>query len=272
MLKNTFFAIALFTFCAVLSCKSLTRDIEITLPTTTQQLQVECYLRPNFPYLLSLNETNDYFNSNLATIKSVTNALVTVTHQGRTDTLREINVPYGGKNITIYANPTFVPNDTINEFRLDIKTADNRILWATARIKPPVKIDSLQQLKSPTDGKYSCIAVIKDNPKVRNFYRLITYKNSRDSLPDRTVRFNDQLTNGQDIISATGYRFSPKDTLYWQLYHIEQTYYDFLQSASSASSANGNPFAQPALLRSNIKGGIGIFTGMSMTERILIIK
>ena len=90
-------------------------------------------------------------------------------------------------------------------------------------------------------------------------------------IHDRTVRFSDQLINGQDIVSSTGYRFEPKDTLYWQLYHIEQAYFDFLQSASAASSANGNPFAQPALLRSNINGGVGIFTGLSMTEKIIII-
>ncbi len=266
--------IFIFTFVifSLIGCKNLTRDIEITLPPSTPQLQVECYLRPGLPFLLSLNETNDYFNSNLAEIKSIERATVTVAHNGQTDTLAALTIPYRGRNLTVYANFKLVPNDTINPFRLTIKTADGRMVWAETRILPPVNIDSLRQVISPVDAKRAAIAVIKDKAASRDFYRLITYKNSKDSLPDRTVRFTDQLTNGQDIISATGYRFSPKDTLYWQLYHIEQAYYDFLQSGGAASSANGNPFAQPALLRSNINGGVGIFTGMSMTEKTIIIK
>jgi hypothetical protein len=257
---------------ALTSCKNLTRDIEITLPPATPQMQVECYLRPGLPFLLSLNETNDYFNSNLAEIKSLEHAVVTVTHSGQTDTLAELTIPYRGRNLTVYANFKMVPNDTVNTFRLTIKAADGRMVWAETRILPPVVIDSLRQVISPVDAKRAAVAVIKDKAETRDFYRMITYKNSKDSLPERTTRFNDQLTNGQDIISATGYRFAPKDTLYWQLYHIEQAYYDFLQSGSAASSANGNPFAQPALLRSNIKGGVGIFTGMSMTEKVIIVR
>ncbi len=253
-------------------CKNLTRDIEITLPPSSPQLQVECYLRPGLPYLLSLNETNDYFNSNLANINSLKGAVVTVERNGSIDTLKEFKFPYKGRELTVYANLNTVPNDTINIFRLRIRAADGRTVWAETRILPAVKIDSLRQLISPTDGKRAVVAVIKDRAATRDFYRMITYKNSRDSLPDRTVRFSDFRLNGQDIISATGYRFDAKDTLYWQLYHIDQVYNDFLQSSSAAASANGNPFAQPALLRSNINGGVGIFTGMNMTEKIIIIK
>ncbi len=269
MRQISFFSLALLLF---IGCKNLTRDIEITLTPSKPQLQVECYLRPGLPYLLSLNETNDYFNSNLANINSLKGAIITIEKNGAIDTLKEFVFNYKGRNLTVYANLKTVPNDTINAFRLNIKTADGRVAWAETRILPPAKIDSLRQLISPTDGKRSVTAVIKDKAATRDFYRMVTYKNSRDSLPDRTVRFTDFRVNGQDIISSTGYRFNAKDTLYWQLYHIDQAYYDFLQSSSAAASANGNPFAQPALLRSNINGGIGIFTGMNMTEKIIIIK
>jgi Domain of unknown function (DUF4249) len=56
------------------------------------------------------------------------------------------------------------------------------------------------------------------------------------------------------------------------LYHITPDYFRFLESAAAAQGANGNPFASPASLVSNITGGIGIFTGTSVTTKQVILR
>ena len=45
-------------------------------------------------------------------------------------------------------------------------------------------------------------------------------------------------------------------------FNLSEEYYRYLRSVRLADNANGNPFAQPASIKSNISGGIGIFTNL----------
>ena len=62
------------------------------------------------------------------------------------------------------------------------------------------------------------------------------------------------------------------DTIISTLFHIDKAYYDFRESVQNAINSNGNPFGQPGVLKSNIEGGLGIFTGLTFDRKTLIIE
>jgi hypothetical protein len=55
------------------------------------------------------------------------------------------------------------------------------------------------------------------------------------------------------------------DTLYpsVELYHVPEAYFRYLKSYQFASENNGNPFAEPTNVYSNVKNGYGIFSIIS---------
>ena len=272
-LLYTFGALATVTIFAATftACKSLTRDVVINLPSVAKQLVVESYLEPGAPYLLLLTETQDYFGPVQNPI--IEGALVTIRHNGNTDTLRPQAINYGGQKAVVYLNFKAVPDDYQSEFELYVRTPDGRTCSARTHILPPVVFDSLNIYHSGKDNKAALVAKWKDNPATEDYYRFVLYRNRLDTFPERTSRISDRLLNGQEIFLVTGYNYYiGKDTLYAQLYHIDKAYNDYLASVSAAANANGNPFAQPAAVQSNIIGGIGIFTGFPKTQQRVIVQ
>ena len=90
------------------------------------------------------------------------------------------------------------------------------------------------------------------------------------SLFDMSVQ--DRLLNGQPFVLGTSYRFNPGDTVTATLYHTDLAYFRFRQSVRDARQANGNPFAQPSAIFSNVQGGVGIFTVLSGTRATKVVK
>ena len=102
-------------------------------------------------------------------------------------------------------------------------------------------------------------------------FKLIKLRNgTRDEV--YTLELDDDVFNGDLVTFNTLFEWLPGDTAIATLYHIEQNWYDFIESSEDAASANGNPFGQPSAIKSNIIGGTGIFTGFSTTTDTLIIS
>lgn len=84
--------------------------------------------------------------------------------------------------------------------------------------------------------------------------------------------FNDQLFDGAvasvDII-LDSYQFdggySESDDVIIRLESLSKDYFLYVSSSDAYSSANGNPFAQPVQVHSNVTGGIGIVAGHSIS-------
>ena len=270
--------------------KNLTQDINLNLPTAEKKLVVECYLQPGQPYALSLSETVDYFGA--ITLPTVKNAIVTITYNGQIDTLKPLSIPLNGQIISAYVAFKAVPTDYSSIFRLDVLAADGRKCWATTTIAPPVTFDSVQQFNY-TSGTKAIIGTLKDNGNTADFYRYLLFKRALDTTKNsagmpiqplqtawknkyvRQSRNDDRFINGQNLVLVTNldkYTDMPNDTFVSYLYHVTPQYNEFLKSAAAASNANGNPFAQPAELVSNINGGIGIFTGYQPSVHHTILR
>ena len=54
-----------------------------------------------------------------------------------------------------------------------------------------------------------------------------------------------------------------------QLVHVSSDYFNYRKSLKLALNANGNPFAQPVQIYSNIEGGLGVFAGYAAAEEVL---
>ena len=111
-----------------------------------------------------------------------------------------------------------------------------------------------------------------DDPAVDNYYRIQIHRDSLNQKADVDFSLDDTFATNNEVTIGTGYNYRKEDNLYVTLYHIEKKYYDFLQSVESAANSNGNPFAQPARVKSSVQGGIGIFTTLVYDRKEFYIE
>ncbi|MBK8443344.1 MAG: DUF4249 domain-containing protein [Sphingobacteriales bacterium] len=263
----------------VLSCAAcnMSKEIEVDLPEYEPQAVVECYLEAGQPYRMALTKSSGYFDEvNDTALLSILihGALVLITHANGTDTLQEAagGVFVENGRLFNYISSKTVPTLYNSDFSLKIITADNKEISAVTRLLPPVPIDSLTTKWSTSNDTLALVLThITDPADTDNYYRRQFFFGSRDSVQqdffpdDRIVGENNQLVFG------SGYDFTEGDTALAVLWHINKEYADYAQSTQTAIASNGNPFASPGSILSNIQGGIGIFTGVSRDEKSVII-
>lgn len=270
MTRNILPLFALIVVALSFTACDLERTIDLKLPEFESQLVVECYLEPGKPYRAVLSETIGYFGTALgASLPTVSGATIVITHAGQRDTLLEgfYFDPFT-QQIFNYGANTIVPQDFDNDFTLEVTDSLGRRLTATTRMLPPVAVDSVQPLPFNAFGgnALSILTYITDDPNATNYYYLTQHRTrvSGDSLK---VNFSlgDDLINRAEtnqIVLGGPPSYEPNDTVILTLYHIEEPYSQFIETTSAAESNNGNPFAQPGTIRSNIQGGYGIFTAL----------
>lgn len=258
----------------LIGCK-LNKKIDLELPPYDAKTVVECYLEPGKPYQMLLTKSVSYFDSLNPIVKNI---FITITHNGKIDTLRYHASPIldtTSLKLFFHYSPTIVQADYDNPYSLFIKDSTGRIYTSTATLKKPLKIDTIMYSYSTKATHNVSLKVrFKDDPIQTNFYRLIVTING---LIYQSLNTDDLITDlnlttptiERNIID----RFSKNDTLIVTLAEISKDFYDFSKSISAAEKANGNPFVQPASIKSNITGeAIGIFTGFSYIRDTIIIK
>jgi hypothetical protein len=196
--------------------------------------------------------------------------LVIITHNNIKDTLffDPYYDPSSGKLYNYIGNDS-VPIDYTSDFFLEITDRKGRTATSQTKISPPVLIDTVI-FKYNKDSLAYPETHVTDNTSTRDYYR---YQVTRDSPLGTSIQdfhFDDQLIKTSEIALGSGYNFEKGAYVYISFYHIDKVYFDFLESVTYAIDANGNPFAQPAVIKSNINGGIGIFTGLSSDRKVLI--
>jgi hypothetical protein len=253
----------------------LQKDIDVELPALVSQLVVECYLEPGQVPRMTVSETVPYLSSPTPILLTDVSVVLTLPSGQKEalrflpglDTLRQKLYTHQGRN-----RLAAKPGDT---FTLDVKDTHGRHVTATATMPALVPIDTLEWKfnDKPTEERKAYLLVkFQDPAATADFYRLQIHKDSISEDPNRNLVIDDRLTNGQRVTLGTSYRYSANDTLLVTLYHIDQPYYRFIQSINDAQSANGNPFGQPASVKSTVEGGLGVFTILSYQRRQVIIR
>lgn len=273
----TFLAFSILTLSA---CGGLEKEIDLNIPPYESQLVVECYLEPGQPFTLLLTKSAAYFDAfpqnDFDFIEGILaeGATVTIRHRGEVYQLaNEIYFDPEREKLYNYRSNALVPNDTEQDFTLQITMPDGREITGRTRILPVVPIDStVVEFSSEVDTLARLLTYLSEDPAKDNYYRRQLHVSSLDSIPDQDFTTNDDFVDDGKIIFGSGFDFVEGDTVFTTIFHIDRAYYDFLESIFFALDANGNPFGQPAAIRSNVEGdGIGIFTGLSYDRRRLVL-
>lgn len=257
---------------ALTSCGNLEKEVEVELPAFKSQLVVEAYLEKNEPVRVAVMESKDYFSE--AEPPFINDATVIVTYGTQTDTLK-LNPNIDLQNFKYFNYHLTSVDDTLplkpgDLVQVQIRDKNGRVATAETRWIDPVPLDSVTH-QFNSDGKAFVLAHFHD-PAGNDFYRFRArklYDTTNSFIPDYFS--GDDIFEGQKSSFGTEYRYEKGDTVEVTLYTLTQEYYDFLTTANAASSANGNPFAQPAAIKSNIKGGTGIFTVLPYDRLLYVI-
>ena len=270
---------------ALAGCGKLQNDIDVPLPTYSAELVLECYLEPGKVPSLAVSTSVPYLGAVLPQIP--TDVTVTLTMPDGTPVPLEFKPNYralidttsGEKFHSHIGRAPLVarPGDV---FRIDAQDTQGRRITGTTTMLAPIPIDSVEYKfndKTGANRKAYFLTNFRDPATPDDCYRLQLHKGrptTKNLLksPEVDLSVQDRLLNGKPVVLGTSYRFNAGDTVTATLYHTDFAYYRFRQSVRDARGANGNPFAQPSAIYSNVQGGVGIFTVLSGTLATKVVK
>ncbi len=276
--------ISLFFLPFILSCE---KEITIDLPSAENKIVVEGYIENGeHPYVM-LSKTAPYFaplDSSSLQQYGVKGALVTVSDGVTADTLKEI-IPgffYQAFNMKGEAGKTYT---------LRVESGEQS-LTAQTLIPALLPLDSVW---FSTEGKKDSLGylwcLITDPPSYGNCYKYMVKRLNKDKdfLASFGSVFEDKFINGKNFKfyiergwerggnaeseapGEWGY-FKKGDTIVLKWSTIDQATFDFWRLAEVESNSNGNPFASPTTIKTNISGGIGIWGGYGTVYDTVIAK
>ncbi len=273
-MKNILYILSASALLLFSACDGLRKEVDLNLPDFESKLSIECYLEIGQPFRATLSETTAYFGNLNTQLPIVSGATIIITHNGIADTLEE-GFFFGLGKLFNYGSTTIVPADYVNDFSLSVIDSAGRTLTATTKLLQVVTLDSIQVLPPLQDSSYSFLSFFQDNPSETNFYYRTTHRTLAiaDSLKT-AFSVDDKIVNGQEnqIVLGGPPNFIYGDTAVITLFHITESYYDFIESYTASIQNNGNPFAQPGSVVSNVQGGFGIFTGLAYDRNIYYIE
>lgn len=277
--KNGFWALLVLA----LGACNLEQEIDLELPVYESQLVVESYLQPGEPFTLLLTQSAGYFdpfpteNDEFLEQILVDDAEVAILHNGNRYEL-ENGLFFNPFTLQVfnYGSTEMMPEDFDNDFELEIITAGGQTATATTRLLAPISLDSIIfDGNNSADSSVTALTYFEDEFRESdNFYRFMIHRATLDSLYSDFV-FSDRVVETSTIVVGTAPDFEVGDTLINTLIHITPEYYDFYNSVQGAIFSNGNPFAQPGGIISNIEGdanATGIFTTLQIDRVTSIIE
>jgi hypothetical protein len=250
-------------------CNNLTKEVTIDLPEYDSQLVVECFLEVGMPMYMILSESQGFQDA--FDLPFVGGATIVITHNGIADTLRPFFADY------VYFSNYIVPADYNMEYQIEVRDTTGRVVRGSTKIMPPVHISSITA--SYNQDSNAAVTVRWPDPAGQeDYYRFALYKGRVTSPIDTAENplefdftLDDRIGDGQEFTISTLFDYQSGDTLIAAVYHISQSYWSYINSLDDGASSNGNPFAQPGVIHSNVTGGIGIFTGYELDRDTLYI-
>lgn len=273
--------LSLIAVCALTNC-NLDQPIDLQLPPYEKRIFVEAYLEVGRPFGVLLTKSSSYFapfnlaGNDLLNDLLENDARVIIRQGSKVYELKNklSQDPFTGKFFNYFLNFP-VPNNFIDSFELEITTAAGDLITSTAKLLRPVPIDSIIVEYNPEDKlKARVLTYFTDESNEVNYYRRMLHESALDSVAFQDFTTSDRVFEGA-VVFGTRYAFEKGDTIINTLFHISEDYYNFLESVQGAIQANGNPFAQPSPIISNIKSDInafGIFTTLSYERKRTILQ
>jgi hypothetical protein len=167
---------------------------------------------------------------------------------------------------------------------------DGETLTASTTIPAPVPMERYWYKDQPGYANYGYLWFqLNDPPMLGNAYRMYTQRIGKDKrfLPTNGSVFDDNFfnglnfeafmfrgtepnTNNEDDFGELRNYYKQGDTIAIKFCTIDQPHFKFWQTFEVAAFNNGNPFAAPATIQSNINGGLGVWGGYGVTYDTIV--
>ena len=269
---------------------SCEKDIDIKLKTTDEKIVVEGAIEQGIPPYVILTKSVGFFApTDLASYKNsfIKNAIITVSDGTTSVVLDTFNL----QGFTVYSTLNSAIFGQIGKtYHLEIK-ALGKVLTATTTIPAPQQMNSYYYKDQPGYSNYGYLWFNQtDPPEYGNAYRIFTQRKGKDArfLPADGSVWDDHLINGltfdafiwrghepnstaEEDNSETSQYYQQGDTIYIKFCTIDLPHFDFWESFETAAFNDGNPFAAPTTIRTNIEGGaLGVWGGYAVTYDTIV--
>ena len=286
-MKKYQFILALLVTSFLVSCE---KDIDIELKGAEQKIVVEGAIEQGVPPYVILTKTVGYFDrTDLISYQNsfVRGAIITVSDGVNTIQLDEIIVD--GFPVYTTSNP-LIFGQIGSTYNLKINAA-GKILTSSTSIPAPIPMDRYWYKDQPGYSNFGYLWFnLNDPAPLGNAYRMFTWRKNKDErfLPVDGSVFDDQLINGLDFDAFVWRGSEPNseakednneyapyyqqgDTIYIKFCTMDLPHYNFWETFETSTFNEGNPFAAPTTIRSNIEGGgIGVWGGYGVSYDTLI--
>ncbi len=298
-MKKLLFLLALIPFIFI-GCE---KDIAVNFPPPPDLLVIEGHIEPGgFAYVHVTRNANYFASTNTDSLLQylVTDAIVVVSDGILMDTLKQTFAPYLDPYFpapVIYLGQLIIgqPNHT---YTLKV-IANGQTVTATTSIPGLVPLDSTWfKVENNLDSLGYVYGHMHDPDSLGNAYRFMIKRIGHFSdgkqkdlgfIADVNSVFDDKVINGQSFDGdfnrphlphdtsvenhniENGY-FKKGDTIVLKWMTLDHDHYKFWQTEGIAANGADNPFASPTIIKSNIKGGLGIWGGYGTTYDTIIAK
>lgn len=270
------------------------RDVEIDLPIDQNMLVIEGQIEAGKAPKVLVSRNRGFFDTFPANLEDfiekfiVQDAVVTVNDGTKTVNLQFVfdpmNYPY------VYYTSNELTGEVGKTYKLHV-AAEGKEVSATTIIPPPVALDSiffrLNVFDKEEDSLGFVFARLTDPDTLGNAYKLYSKRNSeKEYFPVEAASFNDEYINGltieffnqrstqpfgqKDTFIKEDFFYTLGDTIYIKFCSMGWKEVDFFRTFDIARNSNGNPFAAPTLIKSNIIGGLGVWCGLGASYDTLI--
>lgn len=280
----------LFLIVFIWSLVACQTTIEIDTSLEKPKLVVNSLFAPDSTWELSLTRSRSIFdnsgNYNFQPVGEGVFVMICDENNSSVDTLTftpDRNYHYIGKTIPVIGRTYRLQIDVNNEVGLE----------ASSRIPASVPIISTKLDSSLYESEEVVKAsiVFHDPQNEVNYYQIKILKKINNSLGDEAIPFSpldpalqnnysngslllsDNYFNGKDYeirlkVNRSGYRQSASPVRI-VLETVSEEHFKYFNTKNVQNKANGDPFAQPSQIFSNINNGLGIFAGYSSTFVLL---
>lgn len=276
--RNLFvYCLLAIAYCFISSCE---KEITVDLPIPDSKLVVDGRIEPGQSTYVFLSKTAPYFaptDLNSLSNYVVKNAVVTVSDGTLSVTLLESNSIAG-----YYFYPSTAFAQYGKTYTLTI-SAEGKNYSATTTIPNPIPLDSVWfKFYPPSDSLGFLWGHLTDPPVEGNAYRWLAKRIGRDKdfvAPSFSV-FDDKFINGtsfpfaydrggreNDNTEEQGF-FKKNDSVHVKFCTIGKKEFEFFRRFETEINNNGNPFAAPSSIPTNITGdapALGIWCGYGST-------
>jgi hypothetical protein len=269
---------------------SCQKEITVDLPEVEKKIVVDGGIFVGQHAEVNLTWSTGYFDPiDSASLASylISNGTVTVTDGSQVDTLHVAYDP--NKPIPIVWVGSTIFGQVGHTYTLSV-TTEGKTVTATTTIPTPVPLDSAWfKIEPDQDTLGFAWAHLTDPVGQGNGYRWFAKRITKDpafmapygsSFDDRFIEgksfdfaYNRPSTPGstapEDNDGQRGY-YKVGDTIVVQFCSIGQREVNFFRTYETEVGNNGNPFASPGVIETNVDGGLGIFCGYSPSYDTII--